>query len=170
MVRNKLVQICALLLELLSLTALFLPAFDNYGARKSFWNLITEDFSSGAAGGILTNSLYYLPVIISGILLILLESKIRYGFSLLSASAGLTLLLSQYLFPAVEAPYLGESYQVGLYALAAVQCALILLSFFGICLKESSDNRKETPVDFKSNTLELPLEEIDRALLEEEKP
>lgn len=50
----------------------------------------------------LTDAIYYLPIIVSGILVALLESKIRYAVTLFAASGGLTLLLSQYLFPAVE--------------------------------------------------------------------
>ena len=84
-----------------------------------------------------------------------------------AASGGLTLLLSQYLFPAVEQAYLGAVYQVGLYALLAVQIALLLVSCAGICLKEEPKGQGPS-IDFKRDTLELPIADIDQALLDGE--
>lgn len=167
MVRKRIIQIATILLDLLALVALFLPAFENLGATDSLWTRISENFSAGSASGILTDSIYYLPVIVSGILVALLESKLRYGVTLLSASSGLTLLLSQYLFPAVEKSYLGAVYQVGLYALLAVQGALILVSFAGICVKDEP-KAQEPPIDFRRSTMELPLSDIDQALLDQD--
>lgn len=97
----------------------------------------------------------------------MLESKIRYAVTLFAASGGLTLLLSQYLFPAVEQAYLGAVYQVGLYALLAVQIALLLVSCAGICLKEEPKGQGPS-IDFKRDTLELPIADIDQALLDGE--
>ena len=108
MVRKRILQIATILLDVLALSALFLPAFENYGATDSLWTQITENFLTGSPSGILTDAIYYLPIIVSGILVALLESKIRYAVTLFAASGGLTLLLSQYLFPAVEQAYLGR--------------------------------------------------------------
>ena len=167
MVRKRILQIATILLDVLALSALFLPAFEIYGATDSLWPQITENFRTGSPSGILTDAIYYLPIIVSGILVALLESKIRYAVTLFAASGGLTLLLSQYLFPAVEQAYLGAVYQVGLYALLAVQIALLLVSCAGICLKEEPKG-KEPSIDFKRDTLELPIADIDQALLDGE--
>ena len=124
-----------------------------------FW--VGEEFSSIPLFGISGIG------IVSGILVALLESKIRYAVTLFAASGGLTLLLSQYLFPAVEQAYLGAVYQVGLYALLAVQIALLLVSCAGICLKEEPKGQGPS-IDFKRDTLELPIADIDQALLDGE--
>lgn len=167
MVRKRILQIATILLDLLALAALFLPAFENYGSTDSLWTQVSENFAAGSASGILTDAIFYLPIIVSGILVALLESKIRYAVTLFSASAGLTLVLSQYLFPAVEKAYLGSVYQVGIYALLAVQAALILASCAGICMRDEPKSQ-EPPIDFKRDTMELPIAEIDQILLDED--
>ena len=82
MVRKRILQIATILLDVLALSALFLPAFENYGATDSLWTQITENFLTGSPSGILTDAIYYLPIIVSGILVALLESKIRYAVTL----------------------------------------------------------------------------------------
>lgn len=166
MVRKRIIQIAVILLDVMALAALFLPAFENYGATDSLWTQISEHFMTGSPSGILTDAIYYLPIIVSGILVALLESKIRYAVTLFAASGGLTLLLSQYLFPAVEQAYLGAVYQVGLYALLAVQVALLLASCAGICLKDEPKGM-DASIDFRRDTMELPISDIDLALLDE---
>ena len=49
----------------------------------------------------------------------------------------------------------------------AVQIALLLVSCAGICLKEEPKG-KEPSIDFKRDTLELPIADIDQALLDGE--
>lgn len=67
----------------------------------------------------------------------------------------------------MEQAYLGAVYQVGLYALLAVQIALLLVSCAGICLKEEPKGQGPS-IDFKRDTLELPIADIDQALLDGE--
>ena len=127
MVRKRILQIATILLDVLALSALFLPAFENYGATDSLWTQITENFLTGSPSGILTDAIYYLPIIVSGILVALLESKIRYAVTLFAASGGLTLLLSQYLFPAVEQ---AEGMLAGVVNFAISTIVFLLATFY----------------------------------------
>ena len=68
---------------------------------------------------------------------------------------------------AVSYTHLGSVYQVGIYALLAVQAALILARCAGICMRDEPKSQ-EPPIDFKRDTMELPIAEIDQILLDED--
>lgn len=134
---KKLVQIVTVALQAGLLAVLFVPAIHDYELSLSLWNVIATGYQTYSWEDILTYSVYYIPVLAGILLVALLESRLRYGVSLLSASMGLMLTLSQYLFPALGASYLFPVYQWGLYLLLALECAVILFSFIGICQKDA---------------------------------
>ena len=47
MVRKRILQIATILLDVLALSALFLPAFENYGATDSLWTRFRLDKING---------------------------------------------------------------------------------------------------------------------------
>lgn len=154
--KNKVIKWITILLQLGLLGVLFVPFVHDYEFSRTLWDNILKSYQSGNLADVLTYGIYYIPVAVGTLLVLLLESRVRYGIALLSASMGFTLTLSQYLFPALSAGYQFAVYQPGLYVLLGLQCAVILFSLIGICCKEPPLPSYLQPVDFKNDTAELP--------------
>lgn len=155
--KQKVVKWITVLLHLGLLGVLFVPFLHDYELSLSLWNSIWEGYRIWDVESILNYSVYYVPVIIGLLLVTLLESRVRYGISLLSAGLGLSFTLTRYLYPALVNGYQFAVYQMGLYLLLALECAVILFSLIGICLKENAPNRRLATVDPKADTAEIIL-------------
>lgn len=157
--KYQLIKWVTIVLQLGLLGALFIPFIHDYELSSSLWDIIQDGYRTGSLEDVLTFMLYYVPVAIGALLVLLLESRIRYGISLLSAAMGLTLTLTQYLFPALAAGYSLVVYQMGLYVLLGLQCAVILFSLIGICSKGPAIPAYLQPVNPSSDTAEILLPE-----------
>lgn len=160
--KYKVIKWITVVLQLGLLGALFLPFVHDYELSASLWSVITNGYRNGALEVIFTYALYYIPVVVGILLVLLLESRLRYGISLLAATMGLTLTLSRTLFPAIAAGwYTFAVYQMGLYVLLGLECAVILFSLIGICCKEPPLPAYLQPVDPKTDTAEIVLPSTD---------
>ena len=119
------------------LVCLFLPAFQDYDRVFSLGSIVLEQFRLGHMSEILCGSLYYVPVIAAGLLVALLDGRLRYAISLLACVCGFTLMLVQYFFLALESSYLFGVYLPGLYVLAGLQLLGIVLSIVALCSKDA---------------------------------
>ena len=155
-VKRRLVQLITAALQLGLLVALFLPFMHDYDLSKSLWSMATEGMSTGSVSDILSGSLFYVPVVVSLLLVALLDSKIRYGIALLSSAMGFSLLLTQAVFPAFSMSYLFSVYQIGLYLTLTFEVLTIVSCCIGICEKpvDASAPKKVSP---KRNTVEIPV-------------
>lgn len=159
MIRKRLVRVLTAILQGAILVCLFLPAVQDYDQRVSIWGRTLQAFDFHSTADILTCCLYFIPVLIGLLLVVLLDSKFRYAVSLLAAGMGLTLVLSQFIFPALSQSYLFSVYQPGLYLLLLFQALTILTSIAGIC-------QKQTPEELlaASATAELDIKKINERL------
>ena len=154
--KKRIVQLVTVLLQLGLLVALFLPITRDYDVSKSLWSMATEGMATGSVQDILAGSIYYVPVVVSLLLVMLLDSKIRYALALLSSSMGLSLLLTQAVFPAFSMPYLFSIYQIGLYLSLLFEVLTIVFCCIGICDKSGREPVKNK-VSPKRNTVEIPV-------------
>ncbi len=155
--KYKIIKWVTIILQLGLLGVLFVPFIHDYELSSSLWDIIRDGYRTGTLADVLTFTLYYVPVAIGIIVVLLLDSRVRYGISLLSATMGLTLTLTQYLFPALAAGYSLVIYQAGLYILLGLECAVILFSLIGICCKDPALPSYLQPVDPLSDTAEIRL-------------
>lgn len=159
MIKKRLVQALTAILQGAILVTLFLPAIQDYDKTVSLWNRTLQAFQFHSTGDIFTQCLYFVPVLIGLLLVILLDSKFRYAVSLLAAGMGLTLTLSQFFFPALSQTYLFSVYQPGLYLLLLFQALTVLTSIAGVCQKQTPEELLES-----SATAELDLKKINDRL------
>lgn len=164
MLKKRLVQTLTAILQGAILVSLFLPAVQDYERFQSIWERTRFAFQIQNTADIFTNCLYFIPIIIALLLVILLESKFRYAVSLLAAGMGITLTLSQFIFPALSQNYLFSVYQPGLYLLLLFQSLTILTSIAGICLKQTPEELLQN-----SATAELDLKKINKHLRRQRK-
>ena len=134
---KKLTPLATIILQSGILVALLLPAILNYDESSSLLEYLISSFKSGHTTIVLTGALYYVSVLAGVFLTALLDSKIRYAVVLMSATMGLTLVLVQFIFPALQDSYLFSTYQIGIYLLLGCQFITIVFSCIGICAKES---------------------------------
>ncbi len=161
MFRFKFIQILTVCFQLCLLFALFVPVTQDYGVSVSIWNEIVQSFKTANAEYMLTFSFYYLPNIITMILLVVFQNKIKYLLSAVASAFGLSIVLIQYIFPAIASPYLFSIYDIGLYVILGLQFAVIISCIIGVSLGDPIDN--DLPyVDFKKDTQEILLDDINK--------
>ncbi len=159
MLKKRLVQTLTVILLGAILVSLFFPAVQDYAQFQSFWDRTLFAFQTHNTADLFTNCLYFIPILIALLLIVLLESKFRYAVSLLAAGMGATLTLSQYIFPAFSQNYLFSVYQPALYLLLLFQTLAIFTSIIGICLKQTPEELLQN-----SATAELDLKKINKRL------
>lgn len=160
MFKKRFIQILTVCFQICLLIALFIPITEDYTNKVTLWNKIVESFKSGNSELILVNSLYYIPNIIAIILVVIFNSKIKYLLAAVASSFGISLVLIQYIFPAVATPYLFYVYNLGLYVILALQFLIIILCILGISLDEiKGENPILTDKQSKENTQEILLDD-----------
>lgn len=159
MFKNRFIQILTVCFQICLLIALFIPITEDYASKVTIWSKIVESFKSGNRELILVNSLYYLPNIIAIMLVVIFTSRLKYLLAAISSSFGICLVLIQYIFPAVETPYLFYVYNLGLYVILALQFLIIIFCILGVSLDEIKEDK---PIldkkQFKENTQEILLD------------
>ncbi len=159
MFKFKFIQIVTVCFQLCLLFALFIPVIEDYGTDVTIWSKIIQSFKTANAEYMLTFSFYYLPNIITMILLIVFKSKVKYLLSAVASSFGLSIVLIQYIFPAVANPYLFYVYSAGVYIILSLQVAVIILCIIGVSLG-NPENDNLPYVNLKKDTQEILINDI----------
>lgn len=163
MIKRKIIYVITVILHVLILISLFLPAIKDYNVTSSIMGKVYDTLSSGDKTYIFTYAVYYIPIIISGIVIALLDNRVKYVFGVISSTLGLALSLYMFIFPAMGNNYLFATYQFGIYTLLLLQVTTILLCSIGISLKNIEDINPiedDKAVDAKSFTTEIPVSKI----------
>ena len=160
MVQRKIVQIVAVILHVLILISLFLPAMNEYGEIYSMARIIYEAISVGNKTYIITYAMFYLPIIVSGILIALIDGRNKYIVGIVSSTIGLSLSLYMFIIPAIGNDYLFATYEFGLYSMTILQAVTLLICCIGACFKDGNYSEDEITVDEKGFTSEIPIDEI----------
>ena len=160
MFKKRFIQILTICFQVGLLVAMFIPIMQENSNNVTIWNKIVEDFKSGNSELILIDSLYYIPNIITIILVAIFKTKIKYLLAAVASSFGVSILLIQYIFPAVATPYLFYTYSLGFYAIPALQFLIIIFCILGISLDEiKGENPILTDRQAKENTQEILLDD-----------
>lgn len=160
MFKHRFVQILTICFQLCLLAVLFVPVMYDYGSSVTLWDKICQSYQSGNANDILTLSLYYIPVIITIVFMVVFEGRFRYVLAAMVSSMGLTITLIQFVFPAFASPYLFQIYQIGLYLLLSLQIITIILCIVGVSLNQCDADKPNQYIDTKSDTEEIIIEDI----------
>lgn len=159
MFKNKFIKVLTVCLQICLLIALFIPITQEYSNKITIWSKIVESFRLANSELILVNSLYYLPNIISIILVVVFSGRIKYLLAAVSSTFGISVLLIQYIFPAVATPYLFYVYNLGLYVILALQFLIIILCILGVSLDNTNESKQVlSNKQAKENTQEILLD------------
>lgn len=160
MIKQKIVQTIAVILHILILISLFFPAFNEYGETYSMAGKIYKTILTGDKAYIITYAMFYLPIIVSGILIALIDGRNKYIVGIISSTIGISLSLYMFLIPAIGNNYLFTIYEFGLYTMSILQVSTLLICCIGVCLKKVNYFEDKIDVDQKCFTSEISIDEI----------